>query len=655
MDKRLERIGVFVCHCGLNIAGSVDVERVVTEISHYPGVVHAEHYIYMCSDPGQELITKAIKDKALTGVVNANCSPSLHERTFRNLVASQGLNPYYCEIANIREQCSWPHTHEKEAATQKAIAIIKATIERLRLNMALTPMVIPLTRRALVIGAGIAGIQAALDIAKGGYEAILVERAAGIGGHAIQLSGTFPTLDRPACLIAPMIAEIASHPKIKLYTYSEVEEVSGYVGNFTARIRNKAGFVDNERCTYCGLCFGACPVSVPSEFEQGLSQRKAIYASSSEAVPSRLTIDSQACRHFAGDQCQACQEICPTRAIDFSQQDTFVEEKVGAIIAAPGYDLLPRDKLDTYPDDPDIIDGLQFERILSSSGPTHGEIRRPSDDKTPKEVVFVSCVGSRDPEHGVPYCSRVCCMYVAKQALLYRRAVPEGQAYIFYMDIRSDAKGFEEFVQRVVEEEGFLYLRGNVSKVFRDGDKIKVWGVDTLAGKNIEISADLVVLALAMVPRPETKELGRKLNIIFDEHGFLTEAHIKLRPVESLTSGVYLAGTAQWPRDLPDTVASASAAAGKVLSLFSREELLHEPVIAWVDEEVCTGCSQCVSICTYKAIEIDHKTKVAKVNEAVCEGCGACAVTCPAKAIKHKNWTPKQFLEMVDVAAQEYG
>lgn len=650
MDTRLERIGVFVCHCGQNIAGSVDVKRVIEEIGQYPGVVHAEDYIYMCSDPGQELMRKAIKEKALTGIVNANCSPSLHERTFRRLAESEGLNPYCCEIANIREQCSWPHTHEIEAATRKAIDIIKGTIERLRLNMVLTPRVIPLTRRALVIGAGIAGIQAALDIANGGYEVVLVEKDTCIGGHAIQLSATFPTLDRSACLIAPRVAEAASHPRIKLYTYSEVAEVSGYIGNFHVKIRNKASFVDQEKCNGCGLCFDRCPVSVPSEFERGLSPRKAIYVPFAGAIPYRPTIDFRSCRHFNGDQCRACQEICPAQAIDFSQKDKFVEEEVGAIIAAPGYELLPRDMLGVFPDDPDIIDGLQFERLLSPSGPTRGEVRRLSDSRVPQEIVFIQCAGSRDIEHGVPYCSRVCCMYVAKQAWLYRQAVPEGQAYIFYMDIRSDAKGFEEFVSGVMEEGEILYLRGNVSRIFRDGDKIKVWGVDTLAGKSIEISADLVVLALAMVPRLETKELGRRLNIILDEHGFLTEAHIKLRPVESLTSGIYLAGTAQWPRDLPDTVASASAAASKVLSLFSRRELLHEPTVAWVDEEVCTGCGQCVSLCTYQAIELDHGKKVARVNEALCEGCGACAVTCPSKAMQHKNWTPRQFFEMIEVA-----
>ncbi len=632
----------------------MDVERVVEQIKDYPGVAHAEHHIYMCSEPGQELVRKAIRDKGLNGILMSNCSPSLHERTFRNLVASEGINPYHCEIANIREQCSWPHASDRETATKKAIAIIKATIEKLQRNISLTPMVVPLTKRVLVIGAGIAGMQAALDIADGGYEVVLVEREPSIGGHATQLSGTFPTLDRVPCLLAPIMVKVASHRNIKLYAYSELEEVSGYVGNFQARIRRKASFVDEEKCNYCGLCLGSCPVTTPSEFDRGLSQREALYIPFPQAVPPRPVIDRQSCLHLNGDQCQACEQICPTQAIDFQQQDTFIEEKVGAIIVATGYELYPRDDISEYASDPDVIDGLQFERLLSPSGPTAGEVRRPSDGKTPKEVVFISCVGSRDPEHGVSYCSRVCCMYVAKQAMLYKQVVPSGQAYIFYTDIRSDAKGYEEFVKKVVDGEKVLYLRGKVSKVFRDGEKLKVWGVDTLIGKNIEVSADLVVLATAMVPSLGVKELARKLNIIFDEHGFISEAHIKLRPVETLTSGIYLAGTAQWPRDLPDTVSSASGAASKILSLFSRKELLHEPTIAVVDSEVCSGCEQCVSICSYQAIELDPKKRVAKVNEAVCEGCGACAVACPSKAMSHKNWTSRQFFEMIDVATAEY-
>ena len=568
-----KRIGVFVCHCGLNIAGTVDVEEVTEQIKSYPGVAHAEHYIYMCSDPGQELVRKAIREKALDGIVISSCSPSLHERTFRNLVASEGMNPFYCEIANIREQCSWPHYSDKSTATKKAVVIIKAVIEKLRRNISLVPMVVPLTKRALVIGAGIAGMRAALDIADGGYEVVLVEKSPAIGGHVTQLSGTFPTLEDVPSLVAPVMAKVASHPRIRLYTYSEIDNVSGYVGNFRVSIRQEA---------------------------------------------------------------------------------ILVEEQVGAVIVATGYELYPRDGIGEYASDPDVLDGLQFERLLSPSGPTAGEIRRPSDGKVPKQVVFIQCVGSRDPEHGVPYCSRVCCMYTAKQAMLYKQAVPDGQAYIFYMDIRSDAKGYEEFVKKVVDEQRVLYLRGRVSKVFREGEKLRVWGADTLTGKSIEISADLVVLATAMVPSPTVRELARKLNIIVDAHGFVSEAHIKLRPVETLTAGIYLAGTAQWPRDIPDTVSSASGAASKILSLFSRKELLHEPTIATVDSEVCAGCGQCVAICAYKAIELDPKKRVARVNEALCEGCGACVVACPSKAMRHKNWTPKQFFEMIDVGISEY-
>jgi heterodisulfide reductase subunit A len=654
MAKKLDKIGVFVCHCGLNIAGTVDVHKVVEEVSKYPGVAHCENYMYMCSDPGQELIRKAIQEKGLTGIVNANCSPSLHEKTFRRVVASEGLNPYHQEVANIREHCSWPHPRDKETATKKAIAIIKATVERLRLNMALEPSVIPLSKRALVIGGGMAGMQSALDIANSGYEVVLVERNPNIGGHAAQLSGTFNTLDNALCLVTPVMREVIEHPKITTYTSSTIDEIDGYVGNFDLKIRQKATHVNADKCTNCGLCVGACPVSVPDEFDRGLSQRKAIYYPQPHVVSLLPIIDAQSCLRLTGGDCKACQEVCPSDAIDFSQEDTIAEERLGAVIAATGYDLFPRERIGEYEMDPDVIDGLQFERILSPNGPTGGEIRRPSDGRVPKQVVFIQCVGTRDPEHGVVYCSRVCCMYTAKQSLLYKKAVPEGQAYVFYMDIRTDSKGFEQFHRQAVDEERILYLRGRVSKVFRDGDKIKVWGSDTLIDKSVEIEADLVVLALGMVPSAGAKDLARQLNIISDADGFLTEAHIKLRPVETLTSGIYLAGTAQWPRDLPDTIASASGAASKILSLFSRKELLHEPTIAYVDEEVCVGCGQCVSVCTYKAIDIDPKRNVARVNEAVCEGCGACAVTCPSKAMQHKNWTPKQFYEMIDIAAGEY-
>jgi heterodisulfide reductase subunit A len=568
-----KRIGVFVCHCGANIATSVDVDKVVKEVSTYPGVVHAESYIYMCSDPGQDLIRKAIVEKKLDAVVNCNCSPSLHEKTFRTLVTSMGLNPYHCEIANIREHCSWPHVHDREMATKKALAIIEMIVEKVRRNLALTPMVVPITKRALVVGGGIAGMQAATDIARGGYEVILVERSPALGGHARQLSGTFPSMELVQCMINPQVTEVMNHPKITLYTSAEVEEVGGYVGNFKVKIK---------------------------------------------------------------------------------KGEAFIEEEVGTIVVATGYDLYPKEKITEYESDPDVIDGLQFERVLSPSGPTRGEIRRPSDGKVPKEIVFIQCVGSRDPENHLPYCSRVCCMYTAKQAALYKKKVPDGQVYISYMDIRSDAKGCEEFIQELTEKERIIYLRGRVSRVFKEGDKIRVYGVDTLSGKMIDMKADLVVLATAMVASSGAKDLSRKLNIISDEYGFMSEAHIKLRPVETLTAGIYLAGTAQAPRDITDTISSASGAASKVLSLFSRKELLHEPEIAHVDEEVCSGCGLCVSICAYKAPELDPKKRVARVNEALCEGCGACASLCPSGAMQHKNFSNRQFFEMIEVAAGDY-
>ena len=568
-----KRIGVFICHCGANIATSVDVERVVKEISTYPGVAHAENYIYMCSDPGQDLIRKAIVEKKLDAVVNCNCSPSLHEKTFRTLVTSMGLNPYHCEIANIREHCSWPHVHDREMATKKAVAIIEMIVEKVRRNLALTPMVVPITKRALVVGGGIAGMQAATDIAKGGYEVILVERSPALGGHAQQLSGTFPSMELVQCMINPQVTEVMNHPKITLYTSAEVEEVGGYVGNFKVKIK---------------------------------------------------------------------------------KGEAFIEEEVGTIVVATGYDLYPKEKITEYESDPDVIDGLQFERILSPSGPTRGEIRRPSDGKVPNEIVFIQCVGSRDPENHLPYCSRVCCMYTAKQAALYKKKVPDGQVYISYMDIRSDAKGCEEFIQELTEKERIIYLRGRVSRVFREGEKIRVYGVDTLSGKMIDMKADLVVLATGMVASNGAKDLSRRLNIISDEYGFMSEAHIKLRPVETLTAGIYLAGTAQAPRDITDTISSASGAASKVLSLFSRKELLHEPEIAHVDQEVCSGCGLCVSICAYKAPELDPKKRVARVNEALCEGCGACASLCPSGAMQHKNFSNRQFFEMIEVAAGDY-
>jgi heterodisulfide reductase subunit A2 len=424
----------------------------------------------------------------------------------------------------------------------------------------------------MVIGGGIAGISASIDLGNAGYEVVLVERLPSIGGRMLQLSETFPTLDCAQCTLTPKTVETGQHPRIKLLTYSEVDEVKGKAGDFTVKVRRKAGYVDWEKCNGCGLCQQKCPSKSPSEFDRAMGLGKAIYTLSPQAVPNKPVINPSNCRYFKEGKCRVCEKVCPVGAIDYEQKDRYVEERVGAIITAVGFDLIPKERFGEYGygEIPDVIDGLAFERINSASGPTTGEIRRPSDGKIPKEVVFIQCTGSRDPERYMPYCSRVCCMYTAKHARLYKHKVHDGQASIFYMDIRSTGKGYEEFIQQGMEEEGILYLRGRVSRIFRDGDKVILWGIDTLTGRKIEVSADMVVLATAIVAQEATKELAKKLGITADEHGFLTEAERKLRPVETEVEGIYLAGCAQGPKDIADAVAHANAAASKVQGLFAQ-------------------------------------------------------------------------------------
>lgn len=644
-----KRTGVFVCHCGINIAGTVDVKKLTKELSQYPGVAHSEDYVYMCSDPGQNLIIESIKDKKLDSVVVACCSPNLHETTFRNASKAAGINEFVCEIANIREQCSWVHK-DMDKATQKATKITKSAVQRARRNEALDPISVPVTRRALVVGGGIAGIQASLDLANSGFEVILVERSPSIGGHMIQLSETFPTLDCSQCILTPKMVEVSKHPKIKLMTYSEVQEISGYVGNFKVKILKKPTYVDPVKCTLCDECTKVCPVVVQNEFDLGLTGRRAIYIPFPQAIPATYTLDIKACPGLLPIACGKCADVCEPKAIDYDMKPEIVEKDVGAIIVATGFDLYDKEKMAEYGYGKyeDVLDGLQFERLCSASGPTMGKILRPSDHKEPKEVVFIQCAGSRDPELHCAYCSKICCMYTAKHAMLYKHHVHDGQAYIFYIDIRSGGKGYEEFVQRAVEEDGVLYLRGKVAKIFEDKGKIKVWGVDTLTGKNIEINADMVVLAMAMRPSKGAEELAKKLKISIDKDGFLAEAHPKLRPVESVTSGMFLAGAAQAPKDIPEAVAQASGAAAKAVTILSQPRLYHAPTVANVNTNLCTGCGMCVWVCPYDALTL--KDGKVQVNEVLCEGCGTCSATCLRAAIAVKNVTPNQIFEMINAS-----
>ncbi|MDD5297150.1 MAG: CoB--CoM heterodisulfide reductase iron-sulfur subunit A family protein [Rhodocyclaceae bacterium] len=645
MSKK--RTGVFVCHCGNNIAATVDVARVAQEMAGEESVVCAKDYVYMCSDPGQNAVIQAIKDNQLDSVVVSCCSPTLHEKTFRDNARAAGLNEFTCEIANIREQCAWVHK-DRAKATEKAIKISRSAVRRVSGAKSLEPIGIGVTRRVLVIGGGIAGIQASLDLANAGLEVVLVEKQATLGGHMIQLSETFPTLDCSQCILSPKMVEVSRHPKIKLMTYSELQEVSGYVGNFKAKILKKPTYVDPEKCKICDDCSQVCPVVVPNQYDLNLTARRAIHIPYAQAIPASYTLDIKACLGLNPVVCGKCKDACEAQAINYDMQPETVVEDVGAIIVATGFDLYGQEKLGEFGQGKieDVLDGLQFERLCSASGPTKGRILRPSDHTEPKDVVFIQCVGSRDPARHCAYCSKICCMYTAKHASLYKHHVPDGRAWVFYIDIRSGGKGYEEFVQRTMEEDEAIYLRGRVSTLYQQNGKIRVMGTDTLSGENVEIDADMVVLALAMQPSAGTAEAAKVLKIGRDKDGFLAEAHPKLKPVESVTVGVYLAGTAQGPKDIPETVSQASAAAAKAIILLSQDRLTHAPTVAQVRKSHCTGCEMCVDACPYEAIHLENGKAV--VNDVLCEGCGTCSATCVRAAIEVKNATPMQMNQMIE-------
>jgi heterodisulfide reductase subunit A len=657
----MARIGVFVCHCGSNISATVDCERVAEVASHFQGVAYSTSYKYMCSDPGQTLVKEAILEHKLDGVVVAACSPRMHEPTFRKATAEAGLNPYLCEMANLREHCSWVH-EKTEATTQKAIDTVRTLVEKVKRNTPLHPIRVPVTKTALVIGGGVAGIQAALDIANIGHKVILIEKEPSIGGHMSQLSETFPTLDCSQCILTPRMVEVAQNPNITLYSYAELESLEGFIGNFKAKIRKKSKSLDEKLCTGCGLCCTKCPVKkIPSEFEQDLGNRTAIYVPFPQAVPNKPVIDKNSCTYYLKGKCRVCEKVCPTQAIRFDQEDEIIEVPVGAVVIATGFDLKGTDFFPEYGYGKfkDVITGMQFERLASASGPTQGEIKRPSDGAVPKKIVFIKCAGSRDPAKGIEYCSKFCCMYTAKQTMLYQHKVHDGQAYVFYMDIRSAGKNYEEFVRRAITEDGAQYIRGRVSRIYEKNGKLIVCGADTLLGSEpVEIEADMVVLATAAVASKGSEELAQKLHVSYDQNKFFSEAHPKLKPVETNTGGIFLAGACQFPKDIPDSVSMASGAASKVAILFSQDELTREPIVAEVNRfgpplfSTCVGCFMCVPVCPYQAIEREYIKdrsgnvikELAKINPGLCQGCGTCVALCRSKSIELHGFSNNQMM-----------
>lgn len=659
----MQKIGVFVCWCGSNIAATVDVETVSQALSKEPGVVFSTNYQYMCSQTGQDLIQEKVRELGLTGVVVCSCSPRMHENTFRKTCEKAGMNPYMVEIANIREQCSWIHK-DKAEATKKAIILGRAAIAKVMLNAPLQAGTSPVKKRALVIGGGIAGIQTALDIADAGFEVDIVEKKPTIGGKMTQIDKTFPTLDCAACILTPKMVDCAQNEKIHIYAYSEVAAVKGFVGNFKVTIRKKARFVDTTKCTGCGLCTEKCPQKkVPNEFNLGLDTRRAIYIPFAQAVPKVATIDPDYCNMLQKGKCGVCARVCSAGAIDYTQKDELIEEEYGAIVAATGFNPIDLSQFNefAYAQSPDVVSSLEFERLMNAAGPTGGTLLRPSDGKHPHTIVFVQCVGSRcdGAQKGKPYCSKICCMYTAKHAMLCREKYPDTEVYVFYIDVRTPGKNFDEFYRRAVEEYGVHYIKGMVGKVIPQNGVLKVQASDLLDNRQLHIDADMVVLAAAIEPDKSARSLATMLTASMDTNDFFTEAHPKLRPVESPTAGIFLSGACHGPKDIPETVAQAGAAAAKVIGLLSKSQLLCNPCTAQPDESMCNGCSSCEKVCPYGAITYINKEfrgpnrttvlrRVAQVNPAVCQGCGACTVACMSGAMDLKGFSNRQIMAEVD-------
>lgn len=650
------RIGVYVCHCGTNIAAVVDVKALSAYGATLPNVVVSREYKYLCSDPGQDMIKQDILDLKLNRVVVASCSPHLHEQTFRNALASGDLNPFFLQMVNIREQDSWV-TEDKQAATQKAKDLVRAAARRVAFNESLQRGQIPINPAVMVVGGGIAGIHAALTLANAGKKVYLVEREPTIGGHMAQFDKTFPTLDCAACILTPKMSSVKNHKNITLWTYSEVTQVDGYVGNYKVKVKRLPRYVQEDLCSGCLECIKSCvfkEAKVPDEFNMGLAKRKPIYIPFPQAVPQVPVIDPETCIQFKSGKCKkTCIEACGDRhAINLQMLERIEEVEVGNIILATGFKTFDAKRTPDYGYGvyPNVYTALEVERLVNASGPTGGEVVL-RDGRTPKTVGIVHCVGSRD-ENTNRWCSRVCCMYSLKLAHLIKEHTG-AEVFNFYIDMRTPGKGFEEFYQKLLNER-VHFVRGRVAEVTdwamdpSEENKLVIRVEDTLAGLVRRIPVDMVVLSTGLEPQADAEQVRRMFNITCASGGFFLERHPKLAPVSTFTDGVFLAGCCQGPKDIPDTVAQAGAAAAEALALIDAGFVLTEPNAAYVLEEVCSGCKTCVPMCPFSAIEFLLEEKKARINPAMCKGCGTCVAACPSGSIYQHLFEDQQIFEEIE-------
>jgi len=649
------RIGVYVCHCGLNIAGSVDCEEVAKFAVSLPHVALAKDNRYTCSDQGQELIKNDIKEHKLNRVVVASCSPRLHEPTFRKACEEAGLNGYLFEMANIREQCSWVHLHDRKAATEKAKDLVKMAVAKAALLQPAEEIEVPIVRKALVIGGGVAGIQAALDLADTGYKVYLVEKEPSIGGRMAQIDKTFPTMDCSICILAPKMSDVGHHPNIEPLTNSEVLDVKGYIGNFHVEVLKKPRYVTDD-CTACGECVEVCPVIAPNEFDVGLAIRHAIYTPFAQAVPSAYIIDMNLCLNREKIiVCDKCLKACERQAINFEMKPETIELEVGTVIVATGADVFDPSSLPKYGygKHPNIITSLEFERLINAGGPSGGHLIRPSDMQIPKRVAFIQCVGSRSEKSGRLYCSNVCCMNTIKDSLLIKEHWPETEIYVFYIDIRAYGKGFEDLYMRA-RKEGVKFIRGLPAEVVEDRKTCNVWliGENTLQKELYKLNVDMAILSIGLEPRKDSEIIQRLLTLSRTQDGFFMEAHPKLRPVDAATGGIFFAGCAEGPKDIKDSVTQASAAAARAGILMAKGKVAVEAITPVFDPEKCKACGLCVKVCPYNAITLNEELKRIEIIEAACGGCGTCAAECPFGALTQNHFTDEQIFAQINAVTE---